>query len=68
MSDKKRIVTIDEVQYDFDTLSDAAKAQLANLRITDAEIRQLQARLGIAQTARSVYAATLKNELGKIAK
>jgi hypothetical protein len=65
MSDKKRTVKIDDKEYDLDALSNTAKAQLTNIRITDAEIRQLQVRLGIAQTARAVYVTSLKAELEK---
>ncbi|MDD2734514.1 MAG: DUF6447 family protein [Desulfuromonadaceae bacterium] len=65
MTDKKRMVTIDDKQYDFDTLSDNAKTQLANIRITDAELRQLNTRIGITQTARIAYANALKAELEK---
>ncbi|MDH6147175.1 MULTISPECIES: DUF6447 family protein [Paraburkholderia] len=56
-------ITIDDVAYEIDALSDAAKQQLANLQVTDAEIQRLQSLLAIATTARVAYAAALKNEL-----
>lgn len=65
MTDKKRTVTINDKQYEYDTLSEIAKAQLTNIRITDAELRQLNTRIGITQTARAVYANALKAELEK---
>tara|TARA_R110001599_G_scaffold26612_14_gene93873 strand:+ start:5224 stop:5439 length:216 start_codon:yes stop_codon:yes gene_type:complete len=59
-------LTIDGQEYAVDKLSDAAKAQVQNLRITDQEIARLQAQTAIAQTARVAYAKALKNELDKI--
>ena len=56
-------ISIDDKVYELETLSDAARLQLANVQITDAEIQRLQRQIAIAQTARSTYAAALKNEL-----
>lgn len=56
-------ITIDGKEYDFNTLSEEAKKQLASLRVVDAEIQRLQAQLGIAATARSVHAELLKKAL-----
>jgi septum formation topological specificity factor MinE len=56
-------LTIDGVVYKLDALSDAARQQLANLQVTDAEIQRLQSLLAIARTARAAYIAALKKEL-----
>lgn len=56
-------VTIDDREYEIDQLSDAAKAQLTNLRVVDQEIARLQQQQSIAQTARNAYANALKAEL-----
>ncbi|MFZ3209324.1 MAG: DUF6447 family protein [Geobacteraceae bacterium] len=64
-TDNKKTVTIDDVQYDFDSLSPGVKAMLNNIRVVDSEITHLQTCLGIAQTARGAYAAALKSELDK---
>ncbi|WP_029889643.1 DUF6447 family protein [Polycyclovorans algicola] len=56
-------IKIDGQDYAVDALSDAAKAQVQNLRFTDQEIARLQAQLAIAQTARLSYAKALKSEL-----
>lgn len=56
-------IKIDGQDYAVDALSDAAKAQVQNLRFTDQEIARLQAQLAIAQTARLSYAKALKGEL-----
>ncbi len=53
-------VTVDGVVYDFEALSENARAQLVSLQVTDAEIQRLQALIAIAQTARNAYAAELK--------
>lgn len=56
-------ITIDGKEYASDDLSDAAKAQVTNLRVTDQEISRLQQQLAIYQTARKAYANALKAEL-----
>ena len=53
-------ITIDGADYDLDTLSAEAKAQLASLQIVDRRIASLQEELAIHQTARNAYAAALK--------
>ena len=56
-------VTIDGQSYELESLSDNAKTQLRNLQIVDEEIRRLQMRMAIAQTARASYSSSLKAEL-----
>jgi septum formation topological specificity factor MinE len=56
-------LTIDGVVYKLDALSDAARQQVSNLQVTDAEIDRLQSLLAIARTARAAYVAALRNEL-----
>jgi len=58
-------ITIDGRQYDLKDLSDNAKAQIGNLRVTDQEIQRLNQQLAIAQTARAAYARALQSELPK---
>lgn len=53
-------ITIDNTDYDLETLSEAAKAQLANLQVVDRRIAGLQEELAIHQTARNAYAQALK--------
>ena len=52
-------ITINGTDYDTDTFSNQAKAQLQMLLAADAEIKRLQAQLAIAQTARNAYAQAL---------
>jgi len=53
-------IKIDNVDYDTDTLSDEAKAQLGNLQFCDHELARLQARAAAMQTARMAYAKALQ--------
>ncbi|MCG5495848.1 DUF6447 family protein [Ectothiorhodospira variabilis] len=59
------MITIDGKQYDVNDLSENAKSQIANLRVTDQEIQRLNQQLAIAQTARAAYARALEAELPK---
>ncbi|MGM0534446.1 MAG: DUF6447 family protein [Pseudomonadota bacterium] len=56
-------VTIDGKEYALDSLSEDARNQVVNLRVTDQEISRLNQQLAIAQTARTAYANALKKEL-----
>ena len=58
-------ITINDKEYVIDDLSDAAKAQLVSLQVTDQEINRLQQQQKIAQTARNAYAQALSAELPK---
>jgi hypothetical protein len=58
-------IHIDGKDYDTDTLSDSAKAQLTSLQVTDQEIQRLNIQLAIAQTARNAYARALNELLPK---
>ncbi len=53
-------VTVDNVEYELDQLSDDAKAQLASLQYVDAELGRLSAQVAAMQTARIAYANALK--------
>ncbi len=56
-------ITIDNVEYNTDNLSDEAKQHLQMLQITEQEMSRLNAQLAIAQTARIAYANALKQAL-----
>jgi len=58
-------ITIDNKEYDTDTLSDEAKNALGALQFSEMEIQRLQAKLAAMQTARMVYANGLKQALEK---
>jgi hypothetical protein len=52
-------VTINGTSYESANLSEAARDQIANVQVVDAEIAYLQRQLIIAQTARNAYGAAL---------
>ena len=56
-------ITIDNVEYDTNNLSDESKQHLQMLQITEAELGRLNAELAITQTARIAYANALKASL-----
>ena len=58
-------ITIDNKDYDTDTLSDESKQLLGLLQFTEVEIQRLQAKLAAMQTARMAYINGLKQALEK---
>lgn len=56
-------IKIDNVDYDLDSLSNEAKAQLASLQFVEQELARLQAQSAALQTARIAYANALKAAL-----
>lgn len=63
LDNKKRMIKIDDKEYDLAGLSQNARNQVAGLRMADQEIARLRQRLAIAQTARAAYAQALASEL-----
>lgn len=59
------MITIDDKEYDVDTLSDEAKNQIATLQFVDAELQRLNAQAAVLQTARLAYAKALQEALPK---
>ena len=59
-------ITIDDVDYNLDELSDNAKAQIRNVQFVDAKLQQLNNELAVSDTARIGYTNALKTELAKI--
>ena len=53
------IIKIDEKDYELDSLSEEAKAQLVSLQFVDAELQRLQAQIAVMQTARMAYSNAL---------
>lgn len=56
-------ITINGSEYVLAELSEEARTQITNLRVTDQEIQRLQQSLAITQTARSAYAKALQAAL-----
>lgn len=58
-------ITIDDKNYEFDSLPEEVKAQINMLLATDQKLNELQRDLAIAQTARAAYARALSEVLPK---
>ena len=61
------IIKIDEKDYELDTLSDEAKAQLTSIQFVDAELQRVNAQAAVLQTARMAYAKALNDALAATA-
>lgn len=58
-------ISIDGKEYDTDTLSEDAKANIQNVQYCEQKMAELKRELAIAQTARNAYAQALKGSLPK---
>ena len=56
-------ITLDNKQYELESLSDDAKAQLASIQFVDSELARLQAKAAALQTARAAYSKALQAAL-----
>ena len=56
-------ITIDDVEYNTEDLSDNGKAQLASLQFLEVQMRKLQSEVAIYQTARNAYITALKVDI-----
>ena len=60
------IITIDDVEYNLDDVSERAKDQLLSIQFVDAQLQQLNNEWAVSDTARIGYTNALKAELAKI--
>jgi len=58
-----QMIKIDGIDYDLDTLSTEARAQLQSLHYVDAELARLDAQTAAFKTARLAYAKALNQAL-----
>jgi hypothetical protein len=56
-------ITIDEIEYNTEDLSDNGKAQLASLQFLEVQMNKIKSEIAVYQTARNTYIAKLKSEL-----
>ncbi len=56
-------IKVDNNEYELDSLSNEAKAQLGSIQFVDNEIARLQAQLAAMQTARNSYIKALSSLL-----
>jgi len=58
-------ITIDELEYNTEDLSDEGMAQFANLRFVETQLLQLRNEIAVYQTAQQAFVATLRSEIEK---
>lgn len=58
-------ITVDNIEYNTEDLSDNGKAQLASLQFLEVQMAKLKNEIAVYQTARNTYIAALKAELEK---
>lgn len=56
-------IKINNQDYDSESLSDEAKAQLASVQFVDAELQRLNAHIAVLRTARTAYGNALEAAL-----
>ena len=56
-------ITIDNVEYNSEDLTDNGKAQLASLQFLEVQMSRLKSEIAVYQTARNSYTNVLKEEL-----
>ena len=59
-------ITIDNIEYNTEDLSDNGKAQLASLQFLEVQMNKLNNEIAVYQTARNSYINELKSEVEKI--
>jgi hypothetical protein len=60
-------ITVDDIEYNTEDLSDNGKAQLASLQFLEVQMNKLNSEIAVYQTARNAYVAALKVELENMA-
>lgn len=63
MTEEKKVITIDDVEYTEDQLSDAAKACINHINSLDQKIASAQFNVTQMQVGREAFIAKLKAEL-----
>ena len=56
-------ITIDDIEYETDDMTDEAKGQLGSLQFVNGEIQRLQAQVAAMRTAGNAYTVALGKEL-----
>ena len=56
-------ITIDDIEYNTEDLSDNGKAQLASLQFLEVQMNKIKSEIAVYQTARNSYISALKSEL-----
>lgn len=65
MTEEKKVITIDDVDYTEDQLTDAAKACINHINSLDQKIASAQFNVTQMQVGREAFMAKLKDELSE---
>ena len=58
-------ITVDNIEYNTEDLSENGVAQLASLQFLEVQMNKLKSEIAVYQTARNLYIQNLKIELEK---
>lgn len=58
-------ITIDNIEYNTEDLTENGKAQLASLQFLETQMNKIKSEIAVYKTARNSYAAALEKELSK---
>jgi hypothetical protein len=56
-------ITVDNIEYNTEDLSDNAKAQLASLQFLEVQMNKIKSEIAVYETAKTAYITALKSEL-----
>ena len=58
-------ITIDEIEYHTEDLTENGRAQLASLQFLEGQMQKIRQEIAVYQTAQRTYLAALKTEIEK---
>jgi hypothetical protein len=58
-------ITIDEIEYHTEDLTENGRAQLASLQFLEGQMQKIRQEIAVYQTAQAAYAQALKAEITK---
>jgi hypothetical protein len=58
-------ITIDDIEYNTEDLTDNGKAQLASLQFLEVQMNRLNSEIAVYQTARNTYLAALRADIAE---
>ena len=58
-------ITIDDIDYNTEDLTENGKAQLASLQFLEGQMQKIRREMAVYQTAQVAYAQALKAEIAK---
>jgi hypothetical protein len=58
-------ITIDNIDYNTEDLTENGKAQLASLQFLESQMQKIRQEMAVYQTAQAAYAQALKAEIAK---